>query len=171
MNKFSLENRDAVRSWRSSRRRARTVNLSSDISDAILSAVNARYRDPKVEVSLGGTVANAYDYPAWSEVCSAIAVRTGKNCGRIAYRFGEIPANKATYSGALANCWDGLRSFRDNRFPYVKGEDFDLAREIAYDGDVWRKNSLGAVHYKAYNGWKSVKDTPEIKAVENAILI
>src|SRR5437870_2433786 len=82
-----------------SRRTARRIPESAMILAILRSfATSVRTQAPDVRAEHGGTVPNAYRYPASTQT---LTVATDPR-GRAVVHSGEIPANKATVRGASA---------------------------------------------------------------------
>jgi hypothetical protein len=78
------------------RLRVRRVDEDALLHGAIQVAKQDKF--PVVDVDYGGTVANAYNYPASTEAVVAVGFPNGDGWVRV----NRIPANKATYAGAFS---------------------------------------------------------------------
>ena len=97
---------------------------------------------PVTDCEHGGTVANAYNYPASTEAVVVVAFPSGQ----VAVWTATIPANKATLSGAAVACLgDWVRPVWDNRYPVGH------PREVEAENELVRRAAhlIGAPHDEA----------------------
>lgn len=118
----------------SPRARTRRINVAAPAARALSSGM--------ITVAHGGSVANSYGYPAWTQ--GVVVVPVSDTCV-VAWTV-ELPANKVTHSGVLARCiGDHVRAVLDVRYGddateqarwYVLSE---AAREADMEiEDVWQ---------------------------------
>lgn len=96
---------------RTHRLRARVVD--GDWEAKYTAKLAGQSNGPKIRIIHGGSVANAYNYPAETESLVIVAFPSG----RVACWATQLPANKVTDSGILARCLgDWARPIDDGRY-------------------------------------------------------
>lgn len=110
---------------RNPRRRERTIS-DSEIHSLIDEAIEAAALAGEVRVfsEHGGSVANAYNYPAVTQCVVVIAGPDGRCC----WMADELPANKVTHAGCAERFSHRLRPIFDGRYGEAAQ---DEAREYA----------------------------------------
>lgn len=99
---------------RRSGRKTRIVSDSILRETALAAAVSKAGRSWKCRI--GGTVANAYKYPASTDAVVCVALCIGREIVVVMWAT-EIAANKATHGGAMAACVGGAcRALCDARY-------------------------------------------------------
>ena len=103
--------------WRRPLRRTRKVDEMKLAAEAREIALTQRKDQTAVLAEHGGTVANAYNYPALTDAVVAVALED-----IVVIWADEIPANKATLGGVVAALFGAeARPLFDDRFGAEKG--------------------------------------------------
>lgn len=113
---------------RNTRRRERTIT-DSEIESLIAETVELAATTGRVSVDVihGGSVPNAYKYPAVTQFCAVVAGPDGRCC----WKAGEIAANKVTHAGCVGWLSEGLRPLFDGRYgSAAKAEAAEFAGEL-----------------------------------------